>query len=436
MSKYITESQDLTAVANAIRSKSGSNSQLVFPDGFVSQIRNIVTDEEENEINDVTFVDYDGTIVHTYSADEFLALDTMPSNPSHEGLIAQGWNWDLADAKTYVQNYHCLCIGQNYTTSDGKTRVYIVVTEKTKKFNYSIGISTLEVGGVTISWGDGTTTVTDAGVWVAKNYLHKYSTAGEYVITIEATSGRFAFGKNGSNFGFINGATHATKIMAKKIEIGNNVWTCERQCFENITLLESISIPNTMTYFGSGTTGNVFQNCTNLKCVVFPKGSVVRGANCFNSCYNIRFISIPKDITLPEVKSILGNGLKNLRMLTFPEMTFSKETVAYGTYRLERFSYPGTYTALMGSFCREAYEMKEIIVPSTVTSIADYALTSTVVDVFILLPTTPPTVVNSRGLPSGGESVIRIIVPHGTLEDYQTATNWSSYAQYMEEASE
>ena len=40
--------------------------------------------------NDVNFFDYDGTIVASYSASDFLALTEMPSNPTHDGLVSQG----------------------------------------------------------------------------------------------------------------------------------------------------------------------------------------------------------------------------------------------------------------------------------------------------------------------------------------------------------
>lgn len=38
MSEYIVKDTELTAVADAIRAKSGGSSQLVFPSGFVSEI--------------------------------------------------------------------------------------------------------------------------------------------------------------------------------------------------------------------------------------------------------------------------------------------------------------------------------------------------------------------------------------------------------------
>ena len=42
---------------------------------------------------------------------DFAALTTLPENPTHEGLIAQGWNWNLADAKAYARKYPKMWIG-------------------------------------------------------------------------------------------------------------------------------------------------------------------------------------------------------------------------------------------------------------------------------------------------------------------------------------
>ena len=55
--------------------------------------------------DDVLFYDYDGTLVKSYSKDDFLALTAFPENPSHEGLTAQGWNWSFEGAKSYVTKY-------------------------------------------------------------------------------------------------------------------------------------------------------------------------------------------------------------------------------------------------------------------------------------------------------------------------------------------
>ena len=41
---------------------------------------------------DVNFYDYDGTIVESYTTAEFADISALPTNPTHTGLTAQGWN--------------------------------------------------------------------------------------------------------------------------------------------------------------------------------------------------------------------------------------------------------------------------------------------------------------------------------------------------------
>ena len=49
---------------------------------------------------DITFYDYDGTIVTSWTLEELATKTALPDYPSHEGLTCQGWNWSLADLKT------------------------------------------------------------------------------------------------------------------------------------------------------------------------------------------------------------------------------------------------------------------------------------------------------------------------------------------------
>lgn len=102
---------------------------------------------------DVNFYDYDGTIVSSYTVQEFSELTAMPSNPSHDGLTAQGWNWSLANAKAYVAKYGKLNIGQMYITSDGKTRLYIKLIEG--RLSPWLTLYLNENSELDIDWGDG-----------------------------------------------------------------------------------------------------------------------------------------------------------------------------------------------------------------------------------------------------------------------------------------
>ena len=49
-----------------------------------------------------------------------------------------------------------------------------------------------------------------------------------------------------------------------------------------------------------------------------------------------------------------------------------------------------------------------------------------------LKPTTPPALANTNAF-NGISSDCIIYVPKGSLEDYQSATNWATYADYMRE---
>ena len=95
---------NLTSVANAIRTKTGGSSQLAFPNGFVSEIGGLSAPRPEANENDVILIDFDGRILYSYSATEFANLTELPTIPvlKYSFLQQDGWNWTLADAKAYV----------------------------------------------------------------------------------------------------------------------------------------------------------------------------------------------------------------------------------------------------------------------------------------------------------------------------------------------
>ena len=147
----------LTDVANAIREKEGS-SEVINPQAFSTRILALQAGGSGGgglvAAKDVNFRDYDGTILHSYSKDSFLALTELPPLPSQDGLICQEWNWNLDDAKSYVEEYGMLEIGATYTTDDGRTRLYISIvddTDTTLTLMFKASVS----DALTIDWGDG-----------------------------------------------------------------------------------------------------------------------------------------------------------------------------------------------------------------------------------------------------------------------------------------
>lgn len=401
-------------------------------------------DDDDPVLKDVVFVDYDGTVVYNYTKAEFLALDSMPSNPSHSGLISQGWNATLQEAQTYVQANDTLCIGQNYTTSDGETKVYITVTDYTINFDYQIRIITSVKNGVTIYWGDGTSVVTSGNAGASSIETHKYSTTGDYVISIKCTEGSYSLGAQNANAGiFVNNnnvQTRATALTIKKIHIGNGVTQVNRNVFTRAKNMEEISIPTTLVTFGeNASSATSFHECFSLKCVVFPKNSTLY-STAISDLKNAKFISFAPSMSIDDSALSSGqNQYLKLRMFTVPSISSYSNILLYADPRIEKIAIPGTYSTLNGSTCREIFLTKKFIVNSSVTTIADYALAGSIFEELVMLPTTPPTIANTRGMPVFISGFSKIIVPysadHSVLTAYQTATSWSAYADYMEEAS-
>ena len=82
---------------------------------------------------------------------------------------------------------------------------------------------------------------------------------------------------------------------------------------------------------------------------------------------------------------------------------------------------------------QHCYSLASVTIPDSVTSIGGYAFYNCVgVKEYHLLPMTPPSLSNANAF-EGIPSDCIIYVPVGSLEAYQTATNWSTYADQMQE---
>ena len=103
---------------------------------------------------------------------------------------------------------------------------------------------------------------------------------------------------------------------------------------------------------------------------------------------------------------------------------------------LASITIPQGVTSIGGSAFSNCTSLASITIPQGVTSIGSSAFqligTNTAGSVITMLDSTPPTLASNA---FQSAHISKIIVPQGSLTAYQTATNWSAYAQYMEEAS-
>ena len=95
---------NIASAYNEIESKGGTIPQTPNSSNLATAVESISSSSGNSGklIKDVNFFDYEGTIIESYSKNEFLQLQKLPDGPSHSGLIFDGWNWSLNDAKEQV----------------------------------------------------------------------------------------------------------------------------------------------------------------------------------------------------------------------------------------------------------------------------------------------------------------------------------------------
>ena len=447
MAEYLTNTTDLTKVASAIREKGGTSDPLVYPDGFVTAIQAIQTggSSTPGTPGDITFYDYDGTIVTSWTLAELATKTALPDYPSHNGLICQGWNWSLADLKTANRKMN---VGAMYITDDGKTRIYIHLEEG----RTSPVLSVCPNGTVDIDWGDGTVhdTLTGSDTSTAVyTSAHSYAAPGDYVIKLTVT-GSMGFGSNGLLVYTSNpdDRNSVYRNAIRKVELGSGVTSIGGGAFNSCSNLSSITIPNGVTSIGE----YAFDSCYSLSSITIPDGVTSIGMAAFSACFGISSITIPDGVT--SIGDGAFSACCSLSSITIPNGVTSISDEAFRScYSLSSITIPDSVTSIGGgafSYCsilssitipngvtsigdeafRGCFGISSITIPDGVTSIGTFAFFGCYgIAHLYFLPTTPPSVSSSNAFTDIPTDCV-IHVPVGSLSAYTSATNYPSSSTY------
>ena len=452
---------------------------------------------------DVNFIDYDGTILYSYTAQEAQALTALPANPTHTGLTSQGWNWALADIKSQLTNVGGkVWVGQNYITTSGDTEIDFTLEAGYLSPYLQISPS----GTVTIDWGDNSATETATGsnsnIWVQ----HTYASPGSYTLkrtpVDNATFGFYVSSDSYSSvFSIKNSAekavTYSRTITAIRIGTGFLIKNCS---FSRLYNLKTITMPSGTAFINSST----FTYCFSLLSFTIPSGATTVPSSAFNYSYNIKNVSIPKSVTsisssafttcfsikeltipygVTSIKSSAFSFCYGMKYLAIPSTVtefanyafqncynITNLTIPSGTtkiyssmisycHSLKTFNIPNTVTEIQSSAFSNCQGIVSITIPSSVTTIGNNAfqymnsLTSLTIpssvtsignyvfsncsqmDEYHFQRETPPTI--GTTIFNGIKSDCIIYVPysadHSVLSNYKTASNWSEYADYIQE---
>lgn len=393
----------LSDIADAIRAKKGTIEPINAQD-FSSEIASISGNGTPTPAmyNDVNFVDYDGTVLYSYSKELFLEMTELPELPTRDGLICQGWNYSLDDAQSYVSEYGDLMIGATYVTDDGASRLYIrVFTEGRKDVPLYINQSVSQ--GVIIDWGDGSALETIEGEGYV-NTSHNYENLGDYVIRLVVAEGTMSFGSGESTNCIMGSTTNAGRVyrsMLYKVEIGNNVKSLGGYAFEYCHALKEISIPEGVTTLGT----YALAYCTTLSHVTIPKGLTGFSTYTFRDSYGLSSISISQGVT-----------------------SFSTGVFYYCT-GLSYINIPSTVTSLGVYFTQYCSSLSALNIPKKVTSFGAFAFAACYgVGVYDFSAYTSVPSLGNINVFNNIQSDCVIRVPADLLETWKTATNWATYA--------
>jgi hypothetical protein len=421
MANYVVSDASLTAIADAIREKGDTTDPLTFPDGFATAIGNIKTGGSASVAEKaVNFRDYDGTVVYSYTADEFAELTAMPDNPDHSRdaipLTSQGWNWSLEKAQAYVAKYGRLEVGQMYITTDGKTHILIHL----EKGRTSPMLGCCPNGTVDVDWGDGTEhdTLTGTSISTVKwTQKHEYAAPGNYDIRLTVTGSMGFYGSSSSNqySGLLryassgDGRNQVYQNAIQRVEVGKDVTNMVDYAFKNCSSLSGISIPDSVTSIG----GFVFSGCYSLSSISIPNDITSIGKSTFSSCSSLSSISIPDGVT--SIGGYAFQSCYSLSSISIPDGVTSIGSYAfYGCYGLSNISIPDGVTRIEGYVFYNCFGISE----------------------YHFARTTPPTLPNTNAFTGIAADCI-IYVPysedHSILEAYKSASNWSTYASKMQE---
>ncbi len=311
--------------------------------------------------SDVNFYDYDGTRLYSYTMADFLSLSSMPKLPSRDGLICQGWNYDIDIAKEYVEEYGKLDIGATYITDDGKTRLYIDIVAD-GRMNIPLNVflipegftpegnpedyndTIVSNGRLIIDWGDGNIEeIVNCGYYKLR---HKYQEIGNYVISIATNEGYeliLGGGEVGEWTGIMYDQDDYTtnefySSMLKYVEIGNNVPRISSYAFYKCYSLASVVIPNSITSVGERS----FNQCSSLASVVIPNGVTTIGPSVFGNCA-LKSVVIPNSVT--SIDSNAFYSCTYMPSVVIPNAVTSMGYNAFGNTQLKYYDF-SHYTSI------------------------------------------------------------------------------------------
>ena len=157
----------------------------------------------------------------------------------------------------------------------------------------------------------------------------------------------------------------------KTVKIQNGVTSIGDYAFDNCTSLTSIEIPSGVTSIGDG----AFAYCTSLTSIEIPSGVTSIRDYAFDNCTSLTSIEIPSGVT-----SIRDHAFDNCTSLTSIEIPSGVTSIGNSAFKnctsLASIEIPSSVTSIGNEAFAYCTNLTSIEIPSGVTSIENYAFSN------------------------------------------------------------
>ena len=265
------------------------------------------------------------------------------------------------------------------------------------------------------------------------DYNNTYSGSVSIPETVTNNGTEYSVTKIGS-YAFYYSAVTSVSMQGCITSIGS-------EAFDGCQNLETVALPESLTTLGN----DAFRSCSSLKTIKIPSGVTAIPDFCFGNCSSLESVTIPEGVTtigsgaflscklnalaLPESLETIGSDAfrnnSSLKSVNIPAKVKTIESSAFYECGLtDLVIQEGVQT--IGNNAFYGNSLKNLTLPSTITSIGDWAFVhNNNLQTIICNAVTPPTLVGNAF-----DSNISIKVPLSSIAAYRQANGWKNFSNY------
>ena len=199
------------------------------------------------------------------------------------------------------------------------------------------------------------------------------------------------------------------------------------QAFRN-TALENVSLPNTLISIG-----NLAFSGTQLEKIIIPNSVRTVGESAFSRCSSLKEVTLSNSMT--EIPNGMFEDCKSLETIIIPNSVQTVGSSEYGTclFRncssLKKITLSNAMTEIPRSMFFELKSLETIIIPNSIKKIHGNAFFGcSGLKGITIQSVTPPLLSDDNVNFPFDYTNCPIYVPSGSVEAYKKATYWSKYA--------